>query len=105
MIVNIGGIDHEIETVVHHKQCDNYYKAINENNGANAHMYFRPPTYINPHLIQSKIQRLRLIADYNDQIKRIDEMDPEMLKIEMELQYGCKTQEPKRKSIFNIFKF
>ena len=104
MIVNIGGIDHEIETMYHPKQPKQYDDAVAEGDSIKAMIWRIPSGFIAPHIIQMKIRGLELKANYEAEIKRANEMDPEMLKVEMELQYGCKIKEPRKRSIFNIFK-
>ena len=38
MKFTVNDTEYEIQTVVHHKQCDAYYEALKENDGYKVHM-------------------------------------------------------------------
>ena len=90
MKVNIGGVEHEIETMHYPKQPPQYHDAVKERDWNKAMLWKLPDIPVNPATIQAKIASLQLKADYEANIERINNMSEDMLRIEMKLEHGVK---------------
>ena len=79
--------EYEIETIIYHKQCKEYNQAIKEGDYIKANLLYIPPTHISEHIIDAKIKAIELQEMFKEEMKRIDEMDPNVLKMELKIKY------------------
>lgn len=105
MKFKVNDTEYEITDVVHHKQSPEYYKALEERDAHKAHMLFIPPTQIPYYLIKARMDMIMLHENFKAEQKRIDEMSPEMLRIETELmlKQRCSTDERRKVRPLLIF--
>ena len=86
--VTIRYFDREITTAIIPEQDPEFYKALEEGDSLKAHLLHKP-TWHKPYwMIESEMKLAQLEAEHKAELKRIEEMPPELLKIEMELRYG-----------------
>ena len=69
------------------KQSDAFYKALKDGDGAQAHLLFVRPPETSPHILMARSRMEQLRLNHEAEMKRIQEMSPEMLKVEIELLY------------------
>ena len=80
--------DREITTAIIPEQDPEFHKALEEGDSLKAHLLHKP-TWHKPYwMIESEMKLAQLEAEHKAELKRIEEMPPELLKIEMELRYG-----------------
>lgn len=69
------------------EQCKAYYEALERGDGAQAHLLFVRPSQTSFHILMARSRMEQLRLNYEAEQKRIEEMSPEMLRIEIELLY------------------
>jgi len=86
-----NGEEHKIATVIPAKQDKAYENALKSNCDAYVlHMLHISDYQVPQYMIAAKIKMINLRAEHEYEIKRIEDMPPRMLEIEMELKYGYK---------------
>ena len=80
--------DREITTAIIPEQDPEFYKALEEGDALKAHLLHKPTWYKPYWMIESEMKLAQLEAEHKAELKRIEEMPLEQLKIEMELRYG-----------------
>ena len=87
MNIQVNGTDYEIKDVIHQKQDPEFYEALEKKDAYLANILFKPPTIIPYWMIKSRIDSIVLYENHKAELKRIEEMSPEMLQIEIELKF------------------
>lgn len=86
--ITIRYFDREITIAIIPEQDPEFHKALEEKDAPKAHLLHKP-TWHKPYwMIESEMKFAQLESEYKAELKRIEEMPPELLKIEMELRYG-----------------
>ena len=82
----------EIKTVIYHKQCKEYYEALEKQDWFAVNIWFQPPTYRRWEDIKAEMKMNQLEADFQAEKERINAMPKELLKIELETKLGYKRE-------------
>jgi len=83
MKVIINGKTHEIKTQYKAKQCDAYYKALEDGDAFAAHFLYQRPYEVPWEIIQHKINFLELQGKYEAELERTRNMSPAALEYEI----------------------
>ena len=101
--ITIRYFDREITIAIIPEQDPEFHKALEEKDGLKAHLLHKP-TWHKPYwMIESEMKFAQLESEYKAELKRIEEIPPELLKIEMELRYGkLNAPYPKPRMLFRF---
>lgn len=79
-----------IQTVIYPEQEQAYYDAKERGDVYAMNLFYRHPIYKPWHQIKSEMRFQEIEENFKAEMKRIEEMEPELLRLETELRLGIK---------------